>query len=147
MVPPGPNPTGTAILAAVTPEPSSSATPNKEAGNKPLTGGSLVTDLTEDQNGGQVALSVNDTVQVVLTGNISTGYTWETQNLDATLLEQQGELTVTSANKLAGSGSNFVFTFKALKTGVTHLRLIYHRPFEKNTPPERIYEVIVNIKE
>jgi inhibitor of cysteine peptidase len=133
-------------LEAVSPEPSSSATSNKEAGNKSLKGGSVVTDLTEDQNGGQVALIVNDTLQVVLTGNISTGYTWETQNLDTTLLEQQGELTVTSTNKLAGSGGNFVFTFKALKTGVTHLRLIYHRPFEKNTSPERIYEVIVNIK-
>ena len=102
--------------------------------------------LSEEQNGGQVALIVNDQVQVLLEGNPTTGYTWEPDNLDIVLLAQLGESSYTSNSKLKGSPGKFVFTFKALQPGVTKLRLIYHRTFEKNTAPERIFEVTLDIQ-
>ena len=40
--------------------------------------------LTEKDNGGSIALAVNDVFPVQLAGNPSTGYIWEADNLDAT---------------------------------------------------------------
>ncbi|MEI7848669.1 MAG: protease inhibitor I42 family protein [Chloroflexota bacterium] len=105
-----------------------------------------VVSLSEEQNGGQVALIVNDQFQVLLDGNPTTGYTWEPDNLDSVLLQQQGESTYTSKSKLKGSPGKFILIFKALQPGVTKLRLIYHRTFEKNTAPERIFEVTLDIQ-
>ncbi len=102
--------------------------------------------LSEEQNGGLVALIVNDQFQVLLEGNPTTGYTWEPDNLDTVLLERQGEPTYISKSKLKGSPGKFMLTFKALQPGVTKLRLIYHRTFEKNTAPERIFEVTLDIQ-
>ena len=103
--------------------------------------------LTEEQNGGTVALKVNDLVRVQIDGNPTTGFTWETENLDASLLAQVGKTEFTRNSNLVGAGGTFTFTFKALKAGVTHLRLIYHRTFEKNTPPAQIFDVTVDIQE
>ena len=102
--------------------------------------------LTEEQNGGTVALKVNDHVRVQIDGNPTTGYTWETENLDTNLLEQVGEAKFTQSSTLVGAGGTFVFTFKALKAGITHLHLIYHRTFEKDTPPAQIFDVTVDIQ-
>ena len=102
--------------------------------------------LTEEQNGGTVALIVNDTVRVKLDGNPTTGFTWETENLDASLLQRLGEPDFARNSNLTGSGGAFTFAFKARKEGSTHLRLIYHRPFEKDKAPLRIFDVIVDIQ-
>ena len=102
--------------------------------------------LTEEQNGGTVALKVNDLVRVQIDGNPTTGFTWETENLDTSLLGQVGEAEFTQNSNLVGAGGTFTFTFKALKAGVTHLRLIYHRTFEKDTPPAQVFDVTVDIQ-
>jgi predicted secreted protein len=108
--------------------------------------GGAITELTEEQNGGIVALIVNDIVRVQIDGNPTTGFIWETENLDANLLEQIGEAEFTSKSNVPGGGGMFTFTFKALDAGVTHLRLIYHRPFEKDIPPAQIFDVTVDIQ-
>ena len=102
--------------------------------------------LTEEQNGGTVALKVNDLVRVQIDGNPTTGFTWETENLDTTVLAQVGEAKFTQSSTLVGAGGTFIFTFKALKAGVTHLHLIYHRTFEKDTPPAQVFDVTVDIQ-
>lgn len=102
--------------------------------------------LTEEQNGGTVALMVGDLVRVQLEGNPTTGFTWETENLDANLFEPIGEPEFTRNNNLVGGGGVFIFTFKTLKAGNTHLRLIYHRTFEKDTPPAQIFDVTADIQ-
>lgn len=128
--------------------PEAPPTPNSatDSSGAPLKGGATLK-LTEEQNGGLAALVVNDTMEVVIDGNPTTGFIWEAENLDTTLLQQQGDPTYAAASNLTGSGGYFTFTFKALKAGVTHLRLIYHRTFEKGVPPARIYEITVDIQQ
>ena len=87
-------------------------------------------DINEEQNGGMVAMVVNDSVRIQLEGNPTTGFTWEPENLDNHLLTQIGERKFTPNNNLKGGEGVFALTFKALKPGVTHLRLIYRRSFE-----------------
>jgi len=67
--------------------------------------------------------------------------------VDSSLLEQVGQPEYTRNNNLVGGDGRFTFTFKALKAGVTHLRLIYHRTFEQNTPPAQVFDVTVDIQE
>ncbi|MCX6079779.1 MAG: protease inhibitor I42 family protein [Chloroflexi bacterium] len=128
-----------------TSEPLSSPEPAAGSDSEPKKG-NLVLDLTEEQNGSKVTLSVDGILHVVVSGNPTTGFTWETQNLDTSLLQQQAEPVYTRSNTLVGGGGTFDFTFKAIKPGDATLRLIYHRTFEKDTPPARIYEVTVNIQ-
>ena len=103
-------------------------------------------EITEEQNGGLVALGINDRLRVVIDGNPTTGYRWELRDLDPSLLRQIGEPTFSPFSNLQGSGGNFTFTFMALKVGTTHLRLSYRRPFEKGVPPARRYDVRVKIQ-
>ncbi len=148
--------------AAATPEPNPretvSSTSGADLGTAPLTPvqnvappqrqghyGALV-EVTEEQNGGLVALSVSDRVRVVIDGNPTTGFLWEVDDLDGSLLRQVGEPSFKPYSQLTGSGGNFALTFEALRAGATRLRLIYHRPFEKGVPPGRVYEVLVDIQ-
>ena len=109
------------------------------------TSGSIL-EITEEQNGGTVAVIVHDTISIQIEGNPTTGFNWEPENLDKNLLELVGEPKFTPNRHLKGGNGIFTFNFKALQAGVTHLRLIYHRSFEKNVPPERIFEVILDIQ-
>ena len=49
--------------------------------------------LTEADNGKTVTVKVGDTVQVILPGNPTTGYSWSTSlsDKDAAVLQQQGD--------------------------------------------------------
>ncbi len=104
-------------------------------------------ELTEEQNGGVVAVMINDRVRIQLEGNPTTGFVWESDHLDTTMLEPVGQPKFTPNNNLAGGNGTFTFTFKALKMGVTNLHLIYYRPFEKNTPPARIFAITTDIQQ
>lgn len=103
--------------------------------------------VTKNQNGQIVTIHTNEIVQITLDGNPTTGYAWETNNLDQTLLQQQGEpiYTQPDSKKLVGAGGTYLFTFQAIKEGQTTLTLVYHRPWEKDTPPAETFEITVNI--
>jgi inhibitor of cysteine peptidase len=125
---------------------SNSGQTGAQAATPPENPGGATLEITEEQNGGIVALIVNDVLYVQLEGNPTTGFTWEVENLETNLLQQVGESEYNSNSNLAGGGGMFTFTFKALDVGVTPLRLIYHRTFEKNIPPAQIFEVTVDIQ-
>lgn len=103
--------------------------------------------LTKDQNGQNITVHVNETFQVSLEGNPTTGFSWETSKLDETLLAQQGEPVYTqqTSNKLVGSGGTYLFTFKAVQTGDATLNLVYHRSWEKDTPPADTFQATIHI--
>lgn len=102
--------------------------------------------LSEEQNGGLVALKIGDSVSVEVDGIPSTGFTWEIDNLDESLLLQQGEIEITQESDRLGGISKYRIFFKAVNSGTGVLRLIYHRPFEKDQPPERVYEIAFDIQ-
>jgi inhibitor of cysteine peptidase len=102
--------------------------------------------LTEEDNGTTINLKAGDEIVLNLKGNITTGYSWSVQELDEQYLQQQGEEEYKSDSNLIGAGGTSTFTFKAMQAGQTTLRLIYSRPFEKDTPPEKIFEIKVVIR-
>jgi len=109
--------------------------------------GSKAITLTGDDNGKAITVNAGKTFLVKLEGNPSTGYTWETQDLDTTILEQVGEAAFESSNpSLVGAGGTLTLTFKALKPGITTLTLFYHRSWEADVPPAETFTLQVTVK-
>lgn len=102
-------------------------------------------DLTAENDGQTINMKKGNEIVVKLEGNITTGYSWSVQDLDAQYLQQQGEEEYKSDSNLIGAGGISTFTFKAQQQGQTTLKLIYSRPFEKDTPPEKTFEVTIVI--
>jgi inhibitor of cysteine peptidase len=102
--------------------------------------------LSEEDTGSTVALRAGDTMEVVLDGNPTTGFSWETAAIDASVLKQLGEPGFEPYTNLIGSGGKFTFRFQAVSSGQTLLRLVYHRPWETEVPPEKTFEVTVVVQ-
>lgn len=102
--------------------------------------------LDEDDNGSSVTVQVGDLIQVVLKGNPTTGYAWtvDLSDADAVILEQVGEPGYVPDSDLIGAGGTYTFTFRALSTGQTSLKLNYARSWETEEPL-KTFEVTVEV--
>lgn len=95
-----------------------------------------------------ISLHAGEIFKVVLAGNPTTGYQWETVPGDsAMILGQIGPPEYQpDTPQVIGSGGKYLFSFKAIAVGKTKLKLIYHRPWEKNTSPLGTYEINVVVE-
>lgn len=100
--------------------------------------------LTEKDSGRTVELRTGDELEITVPGNPTTGYVWEVNSLDPTLLKQDNSLFL-HADKSIGSGGLEVIKLHAIGEGRGELKLIYHRPFEKNKLPIKTFEVSFKI--
>jgi predicted secreted protein len=87
-----------------------------------------------------VKVTTGETFEVVLEGNITTGYAWSVTHLPKGLV-QVGEVkylnpTVTPGEpRRVGRGGQFVFTFQAKLATQGAVKFAYARPWEKDVPP------------
>jgi len=102
--------------------------------------------LGEKDLGQTVEITVGDVLEVSLKGNPTTGYIWDVASPDKEILKQVGETKFKPDRKARGSGGNMILRFEAARVGKTSLKLIYHRPFEKDKPPVKTFEVKVIVK-
>ncbi|GAK61400.1 secreted protein-like protein [Candidatus Vecturithrix granuli] len=102
--------------------------------------------LDEAKSGSIVEMTAGDVFVIVLEGNPTTGYTWELDTLDATIVQQIGEAEFTPESDAIGSGGKFTFRFQAISAGQSFLKLLYHRPWEQGTPPLNTFELMVIVK-
>ncbi len=102
--------------------------------------------ITVDDAGKQIVLKVGELCAVVLAGNPTTGYQWEVVSLDASIVKQVGAARYEPSGASMGGGGQFTFQFRAMTPGQMPLKLIYQRPFEKDTPPAQIYEVTLIVQ-
>lgn len=102
--------------------------------------------LTEKDFGQTVQLNAGGVMAVALGGNPTTGYAWTVAFIDRKILMQMGEATFEAERKARGSGGTVTMRFRAEGVGKTFLKLIYHRPFEKEKPPLKTFEVKVEIQ-
>lgn len=104
--------------------------------------------LSEEDLGRTVEIGVGDILEVVLKGNPTTGYIWDVVSPDKAhkgILKQVGETEFEPDSKARGSGGKIMMRFEAAEAGKTSLKLIYHRPFEKNRTPIKTFEVRVTV--
>jgi predicted secreted protein len=106
----------------------------------------VCTKVTDSDQGRIVNLGVGESLEVVLSGNPTTGYAWDIASLDKEILKQVGEMEFKPDREGRGVGGKIIMRFKAQAAGETPLKLIYHRRFEKERPPIKVFEVTVSVK-
>jgi inhibitor of cysteine peptidase len=99
--------------------------------------------VTEANNGQGVQVSSGQVLSVSLTANPSTGYSWEVSAINAEILQQMGDPEFKSDSTLVGAPGKQLIRFKVVAKGEGKLELVYHRPWEKNTPPVSTFSINV----
>lgn len=102
--------------------------------------------LGAEDEGRQVELSEGQTLAVSLEGNPTTGYTWETEELDEDILKQMGEAEFEPQSDLIGAPGVLTLRFEAVGAGETTLNLVYHRSWEKDVEPLEAFSVSVVVR-
>lgn len=92
-----------------------------------------------------VQLNAGDVLLVQLDGNPSTGYTWERVEPLAGALQPLGEPEFAPAKNLPGTPGRITLRYLAA-SGSARLELVYHRPWETDTPPVATFSVVVLVK-
>jgi inhibitor of cysteine peptidase len=127
----------TAIIPTRTADPTATSTP-QPAGPRKV----LVTDLDLGNN---FQLNVGDALVVTLAGTPSTGYTWEVEPDANAVLQLAGDPVFKADSDLVGASGKLTLTLTAVRSGYQTLILVYHRPFEKETPPQMVFMVNVTV--
>ena len=102
---------------------------------------------TVDDNGREMQLKKGQTLVVTLEGNPTTGYSWEVaEPLDAQVLRQAGEAEFKAESEALGAGGVQILRFEAVTAGQITLKLVYHRPWEKDVEPLETYSIQVVVR-
>jgi C1A family cysteine protease len=82
-------------------------------------------------------VNANEALPLVLESNLSTGYRWDVKQMDQGILKQVGDISYEPTSDLMGAPAKQLINVQAAEAAITHLTLIYHRPWEKDTQPTR----------
>ena len=113
-------------------------------------GGPTHYDLTEKDSGRVLHLDKGDTFTVLLVSNPTTGYLWKfgAPLFDETVMILRGDKYIRPDDQLrTGVPGKRSLTFLAEGSGRTGLKLVYVRPWEKNQPPAREFNIMVIVKD
>jgi len=100
--------------------------------------------FTERHSGTVVSIKRDQAFEVVLHTNPTTGYRWEAVSFSKDILRQDA-IKFFPHSELYGSGAVVMFQFKALVPGETDLVIAYFRPFEPNTPYNRLFHIKIKV--
>ena len=100
-----------------------------------------------DDDGREKQLKKGQTLVVTLEGNPTTGYSWEVADpLNEQVLRQAGEPEFKAESDLIGAGGVQILRFEAVNAGKFTLKLVYHRPWEKDVEPLETYSIQVVVR-
>jgi len=77
---------------------------------------------------------------------LTTGYSWEAVEVNQAILRPVGKPEFTSDSTALGAGGVQILRFEAASPGRTALRLAYHRPWEKDVAPLKVFSVQVAVR-
>ena len=96
---------------------------------------------------GQIEPQLGESFTFSLCSNPSTGYSWSDDvEYDRSVVELAGrtfESGATASPPIVGAAGMDIFSFRALGTGTTAVRMTYSRPFETGQPPLWTFQVQV----
>lgn len=101
--------------------------------------------LSADDNGKTVNLNKGDSLEVILPGNPSTGFTWVSTAPLEPVLQALGTAQFEADSTAIGAGGKLTLRYQAAQAGQTQLALAYQRTFE-NLPPAQTFSVSVVVK-
>jgi inhibitor of cysteine peptidase len=99
--------------------------------------------FTADDSGTDIYVELGQTFTVTLEGNPSAGYTWDVSPVDQPVISQVGNPVWAPESNLLGAPATLTVTFRADANGNQPLILVYHRPWEKDVPPAKVFDVTV----
>ncbi len=102
--------------------------------------------LEAKDNGRQIEVEKGQTLAISLEGNPSTGYTWEMVESEDSILRQVGEIEFEAESDLVGAPGTQTLRFEAVESGQTELKLVYHRPWEKDVEPLETFTLQVTVR-
>ena len=102
--------------------------------------------ISDDASGQEITLNKAQTLVVSLEGNMTTGYVWEIESFNGSLLGKKQEFESDTRNKLVGAPGVQIFRFTGIKPGKTELKIVYHRPWETNVKPAKIFTLQVTVR-
>jgi predicted secreted protein len=101
--------------------------------------------LNENDSNKTVEIHIDDKLDIMLPAKPTKDYVWETTSLDTNILAQDSSHFIAS-DKIISAGGIEIIKFHAIATGKSKVKLIFHKPFERNVPPLKIFELTVIIK-
>jgi len=104
------------------------------------------TTFTQADAGKTITVKSGETFDVVLHGNSTTGFTWEVASESTAPVALQGDPAFKAESSAVGAGGQVTLTFKATAPGQGLLKLLYHQPWEQDTPPAETFEVNVTVQ-
>jgi predicted secreted protein len=103
--------------------------------------------LEQTDSGSTITLHPGETLEIVLQGNPTTGYTWEVKPGSEALLKQKGDPEFTPDSKALGSEGRMTFRFDVVAEGKGALVLLYRRTFEPEVRPLRTFGIRIVVAE
>ncbi|MBM3902780.1 MAG: protease inhibitor I42 family protein [Verrucomicrobia bacterium] len=109
--------------------------------------------VTESESGSTVNIGTGDRLRVELPSNPSTGYSWQTMELNSWVLARtkRPEFTpdwVVGADRqrMVGSGGWLTLEYEAIGAGTSPVKIAYSRPWETNAAPAKTFQLTVVVK-
>jgi predicted secreted protein len=94
---------------------------------------SEATVYTADDDGTSIVLEPGESFAVVLPGNVTTGYSWQVEGMDAAILSA-AEPVYVSDSELTGAGGVYTFTFTATAAGKPNCAWSTSAPGSRSSP-------------
>ena len=94
------------------------------------------------ENGKTQKIKVNESFDIKLVSNATTGYSWEV-TFDGEYLTLANAEYIPDQPELTGSGGVEKFTFTGLKAGTTEITMNYKRPWEDESIETKVFEVTI----
>ena len=103
--------------------------------------------VNDTNNNSQIIIQKGNIMIVELLTNPGIGYSWQIIQNDPDKLKSLGDSVLKPIEAEApGASENQVFRFSAQNSGSTMLELHYLRPWERNLPPLKTYQINVQIR-
>ncbi len=105
-------------------------------------------EIGKADNGKRAQVPVGQWVLIRLPGNPTTGYQWQAaavQGQSVRLMAEPQYVATPVKPGVVGSGGTYYFKFRALQPGLTTIKLIYLRPWQKDQPPLETFQCTVEV--
>lgn len=103
--------------------------------------------ITRGYNNKVVAVARGASFRIELPSNPTTGYDWQIEKIDKKHCYVLTSGFIPASNKnLVGAGGLKWWEIKAVKKGITKIKIRYVRPWEKDKKPAETFEIKLSIK-
>jgi inhibitor of cysteine peptidase len=99
--------------------------------------------VSQDDNGREFTLDRGDALEISLPATSGTGYTWQAEPVDGGFVKQVGEPAFALDSAMPGASGHQIFHFGIEARGTGTLEIRYLRPWEKDTPPAKVFKIML----